>query len=293
MALRDFALGFLIYIISSWFKEESMKFFTMLIFLFSFSGYTEVLRIESIDLGLNSAEPNHIYLSDGRVGVVPNDHEKLDLEVLKEGAYVDIILDKNHVIQKVSPAKSPRLPERISRKVESDSYVPTVLPSMASANEIFRKMNRGWQGDSQCYNRAHVWSYEEFQRSNLKSKKVFIFFTRRYIRNYNFYWWFHSVPTVMVQHENSVVERALDPRFVKSPLSMKAWSDVFVKSKRSCPVVTRYSDYRNNQETEDCYFHFSSMFFWQPRDLETLERTGVEKKSFVRSDVNYAYWEAF
>jgi hypothetical protein len=35
------------------------------------------------------------------------------------------------------------------------------------------------------------------------------------------------------------------------------------------------------------------MYYWQPRDLDKFERTGIEKKFFIRSEVNHAYWEAF
>lgn len=268
-----------------------MKFFFFVFVLISFSAVAEVLRIESIDKGMNSAEADHIYLSDGRVGIVPDEKNFSD-ELFRVGAYVDITLDKKHKIIKVSPARKPFL--RDVRPTEREAeYTPTVLSSLNEVSTIFKRMNRRWQQNSQCYNRAHVWNYEEFQKTGLKSKKVFIFFTRRYIRNYNFYWWFHAIPTVLASNEGNIVERYLDPRYARSPLTKKAWTDIFIRSRRDCPVITRYSDYKNNQETEHCYLHFSSMYYWQPRDLDNFERTGFEKQSFIRSEINHAYWEAF
>ena len=77
------------------------------------------------------------------------------------------------------------------------------------------------------------------------------------------------------------------------PAAVKTWTDKFIYSKRNCPVVSKYSDYRNNQETEHCYLHPASMYFWQPRDLEKYETTGFEKTQYIPSEVNWAYREAF
>lgn len=269
-----------------------MKLFFCVLCLISLTAFADVLRIDSIDRGVNSDEPDHVYLSDGRVGIVPDNKSTFPEELLRVGAFVEITLDKNHNIIKMSPAKRPKL-NSLEIPGEKEEYSPTIVSNLSEVNSIFRRMNRGWQRDSQCYNRAHIWNYEEFQKSGLKSKKVFIFFTRKYIRDYNFYWWFHAIPTVLANSEGNVVERYLDPRYARSPLTRKTWTDIFVRSRRDCPVVTRYSDYRNNQESEHCYLHFSSMYYWQPRDLERFERTGYEKKSFIRSEVNHAYWEAF
>lgn len=269
-----------------------MKILFLLVWSFSFSSYAEVLRIESIDKGMNSTEADHVYLSDGRVGIVPEDKSSEYDDLLKEGLYVDISLDENHKIIQISQAQKPLL-KRQRTKESFEEYTPTVLQNLSEVNSVFKRMNRGWQSESQCYNRAHVWNYEEFQKTGLKSKKVFIFFTRRYIRDYNFYWWFHAIPTVLASNQGDVVERYLDPRYARSPLTRKNWTDIFVRSRRDCPVISKYSDYRDNQESEHCYLHFSSMYYWQPRDLEKFERTGYEKKSFIQSEVNHAYKEAF
>lgn len=266
-----------------------MKWISTIFFLLSLSASADILRVESIDYGLNSSEPDLIFFSDGRIGSVPE--SKMN-SLPKIGSFVDVTLGKNHQIKKMfKVAKTENISSDISQN--KNDYVPTVLPDLQSVNKIFKRMNRGWQRDSQCYNRAHVWNYEEFKRSGLLSKKVFIFYTRRYIRDYNFMWWFHAIPTVLAYNQGSVVERYLDPMFARSPLTRKQWTDIFIKSRRDCPVITRYSEYRDNQETEHCYLHFSSMYYWQPRDLDKFERTGFEKKDFISSEINYAYWEAF
>lgn len=268
-------------------------FFVLLLALLTTNLKAEIenLKIEYLDYGNTLNEHLHVYFSDGKVGVLKNEPNSN----LQEGNWVAVDLDKNHTIISINPIKEPILGNEYVGSINSENndYIATILPNLASAVSIFARMNRRWQNESQCYNRAHIWNYEEYKRTSLFSKKVFIFFTRRYIRNYNFYWWFHAIPTVLVRHEGNIVERALDPRYTRGPLPMKSWSDVFVRSKRECPIITKYSTYRNNQESEDCYLHFSSMYYWQPRDLERYENTGYENKSFIQSEVNWAYREAF
>lgn len=273
----------------------------ILLILFSFVlsaiAVADTYKIENIDRGRKSGEKDLVYLSDGRIGILPDAKSAEALtasEALRKDLPVEIKLDKNHNVSTIKISDRPEKnfsPE--SSLTPQNDYIPTVLPDMASVNTIFKRMNRRWQMDSQCYNRAHVWNYEEYQRTGLLSKKVFIFYTRRYIRDYRFKWWFHAIPTVLVKNEGNIVERYLDPMFARSPLPQKGWTDLFIKSKRSCPVITKYSQYRDNQETEHCYLHFSSMYYWQPRDLDNFERTGFEKKNFIRSEVNWSYWEAF
>lgn len=274
-----------------------MKIIFFLLLLYPLASISAVLKvkIEKFDQG-TKGEPDLIFLSDGRVGILPRNLSisSLRRSLINEGSTIKLKMSQSHKVESIDVINEEidsTSTELSSREIMS--YEPTILPDLETVNSIFKKMNRRWQRNSQCYNRAHVWSYEEFKRSGLLSKKVFIFYTRRYIRNYNFYWWFHAIPTVLANSEGTIVERALDPMFARSPLPMKMWSDIFIRSKRECPVITKYSQYANNQESEDCYLHFSSMYFWQPRDLDKLERSGFEKTSFINSEVDYAYWEAF
>jgi hypothetical protein len=270
---------------------------TLFAFVLSASAMAKTYKIENIDRGRRHGEKDLIFLSDGRVGTLQDSKSSEALtasEALRKDLPVKVTLDNNfNVIEiKVSEEEDKNFSAETSVAPRND-YIPTVLPDLASVNTIFNRMNRRWQRDSQCYNRAHVWNYEEFQRTGLLSKKVFIFYTRRYIRDYRFKWWFHAIPTVLAQHEGTIVERYLDPMFARTPLKQKSWTDIFIRSRRSCPVITKYSQYRDNQESEHCYLHFSSMYYWQPRDLDNYERTGFEKMNFIRSEVNWAYWEAF
>jgi hypothetical protein len=253
--------------------------------------------IHTIDESINDS-PHLLLLENGSV-IFLSSENKEDLDFFKESisslSHLEITTDdENNFIsaRSVSTFDHPEDPigQENQEKELNLSYEPTVLNSLSDASAIFRKMRRNYQFESQCYNRAHIWTWEEYNRSSLKSKKYFLFFTSRYIRAYRYHWWFHVTPAVSV---NGLGDRMLDRRYTTDIKLIKDWTDKFIYSKRSCPIVFKYNDYRYNQQLEHCYLIPVSMYFWQPRDIERRDRLGVEKTSFIRSEVNYAYWEAF
>lgn len=177
--------------------------------------------------------------------------------------------------------------------LENSSFKPSLLSSESEADKIFSNMRGKPRWRSQCYNRAHVWAYEEFQRRGTKLKKTFIFFTNRYIRNYRYKWWFHVAPSTLVSDGVSKKELVLDWSYFDGPTETEEWTKYFIYSGSSCPTVQKYSHYENNQEKEDCYLLKTSMYFWQPLDIEAYEKTGVEKTDFISGEVNRAYRQAF
>lgn len=110
------------------------------------------------------------------------------------------------------------------------TYVPTTVASMEVAQKYHREARRGWTEDAQCFNKGTVWSYEWWRKHSLKSMKLFIFFTRSYIRRYNFEWWFHVAPYIHVMHEGKVVERMMDIKYTSKPLPFKKWSNLFMRN---------------------------------------------------------------
>lgn len=177
--------------------------------------------------------------------------------------------------------------------LRDSKYVPTVVKEKDFATTMFERMREDSKWRSQCYNRAHIWSYEEHNRSGTKLSKTYIFFTNRYIRNYRYKWWFHVAPSTVVEENGEQKEVVLDITFFDKPEYLADWAIHFMKSERACASVTKYSDYENNQETEDCYLIRAPMYFWQPLDLETYEQTGVEKTEFNPDEVKRAYRQAF
>lgn len=252
---------------------------------------TRIVNVEPSDDGLH---PHLLLLENGRVATVKTD-EKKALELYRSSNdWLEIEVNKKNELIGIStiPAPVKAVEDEAfleNEKLPKSEYNPTHLSSMSEAQTIFGRMNRQHQRQSQCYNRAHVWAYEEFKRSGLQSIKLFMFFTKRYIWDYNYGWWFHVTPMTYVADQAVTLDRT----FTRSPLSVKNWTLNFIRSRRDCPMVTKYSDYSQHQETEHCYLIPATMYFWQPRDLDQFERTGAQKTEFIKSEVNYAYWEAF
>jgi hypothetical protein len=245
--------------------------------------------ISSIDYGSTADEEHHLYLSDGYVIKVPNQNRKdvKFFEDLKERKkVVRFKTDEERKIESYKVLGTAKFEPMQSLK---DEYQPTIFNSIDDAKRIFKNMKTGASSSSQCYNRAHVWSYEGKQNTNLNMMKVFMFYTRKYIREYNFDWWFHVSPFTYVQENGEQVEKVLDRYFTKGPLNMKTWTDIFMKNDVLCPSITKYTDYENHQESEYCYLYKASMYYVQPLDLENLEETGATKTKFLNWEVDRAY----
>lgn len=276
-----------------------MKYFLISLAVLSFGSHalatTFTTQIHSVDHGKNG-EKHIIMLTNGHNAFLPFSSKSLIEAVeqsLENKDTVELSLDSNLnlvAIQTVAP-------ERVEPQEEVDpgemiSYSPSIV-SPGTAQNIFNNMRRNYQNESQCYNRAHIWTYEEFQRSRVNSSKLFLFFTSRYIRKYTYKWWFHVTPMVYVNGSSQANWRTLDRRFTGGPLSTRSWTNVFMLNNAHCPVVNKYSSYRNHQQSQDCYLIPTSMYYWQPRDIQYLENTGNGRFQYYSSEVSHAYWEAF
>ena len=122
---------------------------------------------------------------------------------------------------------------------------------------------------SQCYNRAHVWSWELYKKYHngrrIQTGKMWVFFTRKYINAYDGKWWFHIAPYLTHRAEIKMMDRT----FFKSPTSVKKWTDKFVLSGAKCPRISKYSQFDSQSSYEHCYTISSSVFYWQPWQVES------------------------
>ena len=162
--------------------------------------------------------------------------------------------------------------------------------SQAQANGLFRSMRNDLRGGSECYNRAHVWSWEIYNKNRYNTGKMFLFFTRRYINEYRYKWWFHVAPFINVSGQSQHV--VLDRQYFASPRVMHSWTDAFMKNNANCPVLTRYSSYSRRQYENYCYLIPASMYYWQPWNLDYLERYHQRRSTFYQRDINHAYRDA-
>lgn len=112
-------------------------------------------------------------------------------------------------------------------------FQPTVLSSMDEAWALFRSARTDLDDDSQCHNRALVWSYEWARTQNVRSMKVMMFFTRKFQNTYPrktvlgikpYKWWYHTAPYVYVGNQEIVLDR----QFLKRPVTLDQWSHYFL-----------------------------------------------------------------
>ena len=266
----------------------------LLLFLFAFQlsawASTYDVRISELDHG----EETLIFLSNGIVAKLKN--QPLILQRLKElqasQQPIRIELDKQRRIQRLSDLSTKS--KTFERKILSVSdFKPSIIPSLTIAKTIFQSA-RYVSKESQCYNRAHIWAFEWFQKYGLNSEKTFLFFTRKYIRKYNFEWWFHVAPSVQVIDGPNVEERIMDVKYaLGGPLRLKNWTDIFMRNDAACPIISKYSEYANYPESDWCYVMKVSMHYYQPIDMELLEDTSAIKEGWIESELSAAYLEAF
>lgn len=270
-----------------------MNKFLVLIFMFFVSFYSQASTVTStiVDIS-NDDDFTRIYLKNG--SILKINHSTYLLEVGKD--YRFQYQPQNRLITLVTEIKKPsRFGDSTFNRPSYlglfDTYFPTIISSEAKANEIFNQMVHK-QKTSECFNRAHAWTYSLRKEQNIYSSKAWLFFTRKYIRRFDFPWWFHVAPMFHVSEGNQVVERVADKKYASKVLPMKKWTDIFMRNKMDCPLIENYSDYADYPETGWCYIMKTNMYYYQPIDIENFENDGVEKTSWNFFEVQQAFRDA-
>lgn len=263
-------------------------FISLLLTSSSWGNTTVQSRIHDIDYGTHPHDETLILLENGRVLRIKN-NDKSSL-LTKDSQFLKISFDKNNYILDVSEKDFVTEEESFSPVLAS--FEPTSVNGLEAAEEYFND-NRNARNESECFNRAHVWSYELWKKHQVKSQKIFLFFSRRYIREKKFKWWFHVAPMIQVNDGTLTVERVLDSSFSNSSQDIHSWKNTFIGDKIECPTVSKYSDYADYPFINDCSILKAPMFIHQPLDLEMQEVWGIEKTEFSPADLKTAYKEAF
>lgn len=173
------------------------------------------------------------------------------------------------------------------------NYRPSSISDDHLLQELFNSSKKNYLKDSQCFHRAHVWTYEWRKNLNLFSQKSWLFFTPRFIRENNFKWWFHVAPMVLVKKDEKLKRRVLDIKYAKAPLPIKEWTEIFVKNDSNCTEINQYSEYVLFPESNDCYIMTSSMYEYIPLDLERSELEKMTKTKWHKAEVNESYTLGF
>lgn len=256
---------------------------------------TEVnAQIYDIDEG-TVGEDKLILLTSGHVVRLKNEEKSLSqyYELKEQKSWIHFTLNHNNEIEQAQTISPPAgsLKFFLTRPTE-EIYNPTVLENLEKAKSYFHEA-RYVDKESQCYNRAHIWSYEWFLKHTVYSNKTWLFFTRKYIRKFKFEWWFHVSPSIRVNENGVVKEKIMDVKYARGPIDPKRWTDIFMQNDAACPLVSTYSEYANYPETGWCYTMRTSMFYYQPFDVEMKETWGTIKGNWYDSEVKAAYLEAF
>jgi hypothetical protein len=265
---------------------------------------TEVsTQIYDIDMGRGNEEPL-IFLTNGQVVTYSIADKRIimhfETAIIKK-TWFEFTLNAKREILSYHEIPAPSLPvpsetrESLKLKIQnaSETYHPSILKNLHHARALFYEARTDAKEDSQCFNRAHVWTYEWRTTKNLYSSKTWIFFTRKFIRKYKFEWWFHVAPMVHVIVDGEVKERIMDIKYARGPLSLKDWTNIFIRDQSDCPVVEKYTDQANYPESGSCFVMKSNMYYYQPVDLEKEELTGVIKSRWLGTEVRQAYLEAY
>lgn len=274
-----------------------MSTFTLIVFLFCFSVNASIhvkSQIHSIDEGIKNDEIL-IFLTTGRVIRIAKSEEAkrrdfFNARDLKQ--WIHFKLGENHRIESYVIQSSTNKARKLALKRTEENYTPTIIENIDLAMNYFHEA-KYVNKESQCYNRAHIWAYEWFKKYSIYSIKTWIFFTRRYIRKYKFDWWFHVSPSVRLMHNGIQKEMVMDVKYARGPLDLKNWTNIFMRDDANCPMVKTYSDYANYPESGSCFTMRTSMFYYQPIDIEIKESWGTIKANWYDEEIKQAYLEAF
>jgi len=240
-----------------------------------------------------------IFLSSGQVVTYPNVDksvfDRLRLAIKNKTWFVFKLNEAREIIELTEIVTPPsiNMTDKSNFIQDETPYTPSILKNIDVARSYFYDSRTTHKEESQCFNRAHVWTYEWRTKKNLYSSKIWLFFTRKFIRKYKFEWWFHVAPMVHVIVDGQVKERVMDVKYARGPLKQKQWTDIFMRDNADCPVVQNYSDHANYPESGSCFVMKSSMYYYQPVDIEQKEVMGFEKTKWQESEVRQAFLEAF
>lgn len=108
-----------------------------------------------------------------------------------------------------------------------EGFQATNFNSMEELMPIWRsiKGKRYLKNKTNCYDRAHAWSYDLHKQYGILTKKMIIHFSARYMDELNGGWSWHVAPMVTVNGEDVV----LDKQFFDRPVPRAEWIAFFIK----------------------------------------------------------------
>lgn len=285
--------------------------------LMSFTAFAEERTFGVVEMNAPKVENGafSVYATDGRIYEIEQnatDLVELVQTAMEEETEVTIELDSSSVVEdlvekrnqitnivltsSMTAEKADSLESRFQTKsVVAGSLMNARITNVSSyydAERIFAGMRTRLKRKSQCYNRAHVWAWDLYSKryngSRIQVGKTWIFFTSKYINQYDYKWWFHIAPNITVNGQEYIMDRT----FSKKPETRQEWTNHYMKRNDVCPQAMKYSDYRKNQYSANCFIMKSSVHYWQPHHLKNHEKKGKVQTKWNRGALKKAYRDA-
>ena len=232
--------------------------------------------------------------ADGRIYKTNKTKENAELMKSLIGTIVKLdfqVSGSEAIISSIRPAYSNEVDEKTHdlnhfQYNQLRTFAPTDLQSYEKANQLFQNMlNDGDRSRSQCFKRAHMWSYDMWSKLGVKSQKIFVFYTKRFQILDEYDWWFHVAPLVTVAGEDYV----MDGTFMSKPVTVKEWKEYFLKTdKITCPEISRYQQFESSHWTRLCFLMKVPMYHFRPLDIENRDKRGAERNHWVLEELQDA-----
>jgi len=238
---------------------------------------SEIISIEPSE----SSDWTPVFLADGRVlRVSRSDPRLIDLHH-RIGEPLEIEFKATNSIDHIVDIRTGESDQTVGY-LEPMRFAHDLPPEAKGATGMlssflfgfFREM--GLRSSAQCFHRAYLWAYETFKTYGLVSEKVFLFFTRRYIREQRFRWWFHVAPLIRDNEKDFII----DPTYVSEPRELNQWTSYFIRNGETCPFIEKYEGRGHHNQTGSCYMRKTSMFHYHPNDLRAADQSGKPVSSW-------------
>lgn len=270
--------------------------------------------ISAIEAPQLNGESYEVLAGDGRVYEIDPRNERLINELRdaeKSGTRVALELEEgipfdSNLPERVRSVKALEIP---SPSPESDpgqeldpmtDFEPNDVESLDLADEMFGALKKRSKWFTQCFNRAHIWARQMHKDYGVKSQKILIYYTKKYRREVSKKWWFHIAPMITVNGEKYVMDR----EFTNQPVTDESWESIFTKKMKKknigprnyrCAQIKNISEYYDeaNMNNEYCNIQLTSMYYWEPNDMEKLEEKGIQKTNWVNWELKAAAKEVW
>lgn len=158
----------------------------------------------------------------------------------------------------------------------------------AEAQDLFKLLkveNEKMDENSECFERAHMWSRAADRVHNIETEKVFVFFTKKFQMKHQLtrwgqplIWWFHVAPAVRVNGELFV----LDATFTNKAMPIQTWAKSLMFNPAECVELNDFQTYVDDRNItqgyryperakEQCYYTSTPRFVYGPMEMGVKE----------------------